>query len=162
YESGSLRQEPERDAGSYEHADAIRVLDAWWPLLVRAQFEPGLGEDLYAELTRAVQTDESPSGAIGGGEPDSVNQGQAHRGSAFQYGWWSYVDKDLRAVLGQDVDGDLGEPYCGDGDLDTCRAALLDSLTEAVATPAEEVYPGDGHCDAGDQLCADTVIHQSV
>src|SRR5699024_6810195 len=29
YESGSLRQEPERDAGSYEHADAIQVLDAW-------------------------------------------------------------------------------------------------------------------------------------
>ena len=162
YESGSLRQEPERDAGSYEHADAIQVLDAWWPLLVRAQFEPELGEDLYTELTRAVQTDESPSGAIGGGEPGSVNQDQEHRGSAFQYGWWSYVDKDLRAVLGQDVDGDLGEVYCGDGDLDTCRTVLLDSLAEAVATPAEEVYPGDGHCDAGDQLCADTVIHQSV
>src|SRR5690625_3608510 len=162
YESGSLRQEPERDAGSYAHADAIQVLDAWWPLLVRAQFEPELGEDLYTELTRAVQTDESPSGAIGGGAPGSVNQDQEHRGSAFQYGWWSYVDKDLRAVLGQDVDGDLGEVYCGDGDLDTCRTVLLDSLAEAVATPAEEVYPGDGHCDAGDQLCADTVIHQSV
>lgn len=161
-EAGSLRQEPERDAGSYEHADAIQVLDAWWPLLVRAQFEPELGEDLYTELTRAVQTDESPSGANGGGEPGSVNQDQEHRGSAFQYGWWSYVDKDLRAVLGQDVDGDLGEVYCGDGDLDTCRTVLLDSLAEAVATPAEEVYPGDEHCDAGDQLCADTVIHQSV
>ena len=72
------------------------------------------------------------------------------------------MDKDLRAVLGQDVDGDLGEVYCGDGDLDTCRTVLLDSLAEAVATPAEEVYPGDEHCDAGDQLCADTVIHQSV
>ncbi len=162
YESGSLRQEPERDAGSYEHADAIQVLDAWWPLLVRAQFEPELGEDLYTELTRVVQTDESPSGANGGGEPGSVNQDQEHRGSAFQYGWWSYVDKDLRAVLGQDVDGDLGEVYCGDGALDTCRTVLLDSLAEAVATPAEEVYPGDEHCDAGDQLCADTVIHQSV
>ena len=161
-EAGSLRQEPERDAGSYEHADAIQVLDAWWPLLVRAQFEPELGEDLYTELTRAVQTDESPSGANGGGEPGSVNQDQEHRGSAFQYGWWSYVDKDLRAVLGQDVDGDLGKVYCGDGDLDTCRTVLLDSLAEAVATPAEEVYPGDEHCDAGDQLCADTVIHQSV
>lgn len=162
HESGALRREPERDAGSYVHTDAIRVLDAWWPLLVRAQFEPGLGEELYTELTRAVQVDESPSGAIGGGEPGSVSQGQEHRGSAFQYGWWSYVDKDLRAVLGQDVDGELGEQYCGDGDLDTCRTVLLDSLAEAAATPAEEVYPGDEHCDAGDQLCADTVIHQSV
>ncbi|PWV57598.1 penicillin acylase family protein [Nocardiopsis sp. L17-MgMaSL7] len=161
--AGSLRREPQRDAGYYDHADAIRVLDAWWPLLVRAQFEPGLGEDLYTQLTRAAQTDESPSGAIGGGEPGSVNQSQAHRGSAFQYGWWSYVDKDLRSVLGQEVDGTLGDQvYCGEGDLDSCRTVLLDSLAEAAATPAGDVYPGDDHCSAGDQLCADTVIHQSV
>ncbi|MEU3019137.1 penicillin acylase family protein [Nocardiopsis sp. NPDC007018] len=162
-DSGSLRREPRRDAGYYDHADAIRVLDAWWPLLVRAQFEPGLGEDLYTQLTRAAQPDESPSGAIGGGAPGSVNQSQAHRGSAFQYGWWSYVDKDLRTVLGQEVDGTLGDRvYCGDGDADSCRTVLLDSLAEAAATPAGDVYPGDGHCSAGDQLCADTVIHQAV
>lgn len=161
-ESGSLRREPFRDAGYYSHADAIRTLDAWWPLLVRAQFEPGLGEDLYTQLTRAVQTDESPSGSIGGGEPGSVNQAQPHRGSAFQYGWWSYVDKDLRTVLGQEVEGGLGEAYCGGGDPDACRTVLLDTLAQAADTPAAEVYPGDGHCDPGDQLCADTVIHQAV
>ncbi|WP_019611074.1 penicillin acylase family protein [Nocardiopsis sp. CNS-639] len=162
HESGSLRREPFRDAGYYSHADAIRTLDAWWPLLVRAQFEPGLGEDLYTQLTRAVQTDESPSGSIGGGEPGSVNQAQPHRGSAFQYGWWSYVDKDLRTVLGQEVEGGLGEAYCGGGDPDACRTVLLDTLAQAADTPAAEVYPGDEHCDPGDQLCADTVIHQAV
>ncbi len=162
HESGSLRREPFRDAGYYSHADAIRTLDAWWPLLVRAQFEPGLGGDLYTQLTRAVQTDESPSGSIGGGEPGSVNQAQPHRGSAFQYGWWSYVDKDLRTVLGQEVDGGLGEAYCGGGDPDACRTVLLDTLAQAAETPAGEVYPGDEHCDPGDQLCADTVIHQAV
>ena len=161
-EDGALRKEPERDAGSYEHADAIRVLDAWWPLLARAQFEPGLGEDLYEQVATVSQIDESPSGQIGGGEPDSVTQAQSHSGSAFQKGWWSYVDKDLRTVLGQDVDGSLSETYCGEGDVDTCRTVLLESLAEAAATPAEDVYPGDEHCDAGDQLCADTVIHQSV
>ncbi len=162
-DSGSLRREPRRDAGYYDHADAIRVLDAWWPRLVRAQFEPGLGEDLYTQLTRAVQTDESPSGAIGGGAPGSVNQSQPHRGSSFQYGWWSYAHKDLRAVLGQDVEGTLGDRvYCGEGEVDSCRTVLLDSLAEAAATPAGEVYPGDEHCSAGDQLCADTVIHQAV
>ncbi|WP_304451398.1 penicillin acylase family protein [Nocardiopsis sp. YSL2] len=162
-EAGSLRREPQRDAGYYEHADAIRVMDAWWPALVRAQFEPGLGEDLYAALTRAVQVDESPSGAIGGGEAGSVNQAQPHRGSAFQYGWWSYVDKDLRAVLGEDVQGPLGgEAYCGEGDPDGCRTVLLDSLAEAAAVPAGEVYPGDEHCSAGDQVCADAVVHQAV
>lgn len=162
HESGSLRREPFRDAGYYSHAEAIRTLDAWWPLLVHAQFEPGLGGDLYTQLTRAVQTDESPSGSIGGGEPGSVNQAQPHRGSAFQYGWWSYVDKDLRTVLGQEVDGGLGEAYCGGGDPEACRTVLLDTLAQAAETPAGEVYPGDEHCDPGDQLCADTVIHQAV
>ncbi|WP_116244691.1 penicillin acylase family protein [Nocardiopsis sp. FIRDI 009] len=149
HESGSLRREPRRDAGYYEHADAIRVLDAWWPRLVRGQFEPGLGADLYTELTRAASVDESPSG-------------NGHVGSAFQYGWWSYVDKDLRAVLGDEVRGPLGETYCGGGDLDTCRTVLLDTLAEAAAVPDEEVYPGGGPCSAGDQLCADTVVHQAV
>ncbi|QRN80405.1 MAG: penicillin acylase family protein [Nocardiopsis sp. BM-2018] len=149
-ESGSLRREPRRDAGYYEHADAIRVLDAWWPLLVRAQFEPGLGEDLYTQLTRAASVDEPPSGV-------------GHVGSAFQYGWWSYVHKDLRTVLGQGVEGALGdEVYCGEGDPDSCRTVLLDSLAEAAAVPAGDVYPGGEHCSAGDQLCADTVIHQAV
>ncbi|MGW8530252.1 MULTISPECIES: penicillin acylase family protein [Nocardiopsidaceae] len=161
-EAGSLRREPHRDAGYYSYADSIRTLDAWWPLLVRAQFEPELGEDLYTQLTRAAQTDESPSGATGGGTPGSVNQGQPHKGSSFQYGWWSYVDKDLRSVLGQEVEGSLGGAYCGGGDLDACRTVLLDTLAEAAATPAGEVYPGDDHCPAGDQLCADTVIHQAV
>ncbi|MFD6949813.1 penicillin acylase [Nocardiopsis sp. TSRI0078] len=162
HEAGALRREPFRDAGYYSYANAIRTMDAWWPLLVRAQFEPELGEDLYTQLTRAVQTDESPSGAIGGGEPGSVNQGQPHRGSAFQYGWWSYVDKDLRTVLGRDVDGSLGGAHCGGGDLDTCRTVLLDTLAQAADTPPGEVYPGDDHCSAGDQLCADTVVHQAV
>ncbi|MDT0331784.1 penicillin acylase family protein [Nocardiopsis lambiniae] len=162
-EAGSLRREPFRDAGYYSYADSIRILDAWWPLLVRAQFEPELGGDLYTELTRASQIDESPSGAIGGGSPGSVNQGQPHRGSAFQYGWWSYVDKDLRTVLGHDVEGPLGDgAYCGGGDLAECRTILLDTLADAVATPAGEVYPGDAHCGAGAQVCADTVIHQTV
>ncbi|GHC89943.1 penicillin acylase [Nocardiopsis terrae] len=149
-ESGSLRREPHRDAGYYEHADAARVLDAWWPRLVRAQFEPELGGDLYTELTRAAPVDESPSGV-------------GHVGSAFQYGWWSYVHKDLRTVLGQDVEGELGDgAYCGGGDTGSCRTVLLDSLAEAAAVPAGEVYPGDGVCSAGDQVCADSVAHQAV
>lgn len=161
-EDGAQRREPHRAAGVYEHADAIRVMDAWWPLLVRAQFEPGLGEDLYRELTRAQQVDESPSGALGGGAPGSLNQGQTHKGSSFQYGWWSYVDKDLRTVLGEEVRAPLGEAYCGGGALDECRAVLLETLSQAAATPAADVYPGDEHCRAGDQLCADTIIHQAV
>ena len=47
----------------------------------------------------------------------------AHAGSSFQYGWWGYVDKDLRAVLGEPVQGPLAQPYCGGGSLSACRDA---------------------------------------
>ena len=38
--------------------------------------------------------------------------------------------------------------YCGNGRLAQCRGALLASLAEAVAVPAEKVYPGDTACKA--------------
>jgi acyl-homoserine lactone acylase PvdQ len=151
--SGSLRKETSRGSKAYGHAEAIRVLDAWWPMLVEAQFKPGLGDGLHAQLTRAIQVDEPPSDAHGAAP---------HKGSSFQYGWWSYVDKDLRAVLGDRVDGPLGAKYCGGGSLTACRQVLLDSLRAAAAKPATSVYPGDASCAAGDQWCADTIIHRSM
>ncbi|WP_447008319.1 penicillin acylase family protein [Saccharothrix isguenensis] len=151
--SGSLRKETSRGSKAYGHAEAIRVLDAWWPMLVEAQFKPGLGDGLYAQLTRALQVGEPPSDAHGTAP---------HKGSSFQYGWWSYVDKDLRAVLGDRVDGPLGARYCGGGSLAACRQVLLDSLRAAAAKPATSVYPGDASCAAGDQWCADTIVHRSM
>ena len=44
----------------------------------------------------------------------------------------SLVDKDLRALLGQDVEGPFQVQYCGAGDLDACRAALWETV-DAVA-----------------------------
>ncbi|PRX97173.1 penicillin acylase family protein [Allonocardiopsis opalescens] len=164
HEDGSLRREPELGAGEYVHAEAIHTLDAWWPLLVRAQFEPGLGTPLYEQLTRLVQINETPSGGQngGGGSGGSPNQSQPHRGSAFQYGWWGYVDKDLRAVLGEEVQGGFGTAYCGGGELAQCRAVLLETLAQAAAEPWETTYPGDAECDSGDQLCADSIVHSTL
>lgn len=149
-EAGAPRREPSRDAGAYAHADAVRIMDAWWPRLVEAEFEPGLGEELFSGITGAVQVDETPNGD---GE---------HKGSSYQYGWWSYVDKDLRTVLGEDVEGGLGGAYCGGGDADACAQVLADTLAEAAAQPADEVYPGGGGCDAGDQVCADAIVQQPL
>ncbi|WP_433268073.1 penicillin acylase family protein [Actinosynnema sp. CS-041913] len=151
--SGSLRKETSRGSKAYAHADAIRLLDAWWPILVRAQFQPGLGDALYTHLTHALQVDEAPSDTHGAAP---------HKGSSFQYGWWSYVDKDLRAVLRDDVAGPLGAKYCGGGTAASCRQVLLDSLAQAAAVPATTVYPGDADCAAGDQWCADTIIHRAM
>jgi hypothetical protein len=152
--AGGLRTETSAGSKKYAHADAIRTLDAWWPLLVKAEFEPGLGSDLYTAFTRNLPVDESPSAAHG---PTG-----AHAGSAFQYGWWSYVDKDIRSVLGELVKGPLARAYCGDGDLAACRDTLVTTLEEAAGRTAAQVYPGDDNCSAGDQWCADSVIHRTL
>ncbi|MFD6417674.1 penicillin acylase family protein [Streptomyces sp. NPDC060194] len=152
--AGAPRNRTAPGSRTYAHADAIRLMDAWWPLLVKAEFQPGLGADLWTALTGRLAVDEPPSASQGptGG----------HAGSAFQYGWWSYVDKDLRTVLGDPVRGGLGRAFCGGGELSACRAALVGALAQAAAKPASEVYPGDANCAAGDQWCADAIIHRAL
>ncbi|MFE6665443.1 penicillin acylase family protein [Streptomyces sp. NPDC057697] len=152
--AGSQRRESSPGSHAYSHADAVRIMDAWWPKLVEAEFRPGLGDGLYDALTAALATDESPAASHG---PSG-----AHSGSAFQYGWWGFVDKDLRQVLGRPVEGPLARTYCGGGDADSCRDALLASLKQAVAEPATEVYPGDDTCKAGEQWCTDSIVHRPL
>lgn len=152
--AGAQRNQTAAGSKTYAHPDAVRVMDAWWPLLIEAEFKPGMGKELYDALTAQLATDEAPSAGHG---PTG-----AHAGSAFQYGWWGYADKDLRKVLGQPVKGELAHTYCGDGRLDACRDALLTTLAQAVAKPATEVYPGDDACKPGDQWCADAIIHRAL
>ncbi|WP_432589001.1 penicillin acylase family protein [Streptomyces sp. HD1123-B1] len=152
--AGAQRKETSPGSRTYGHPDAVRIMDAWWPLLVESEFKPGLGEELYEALKGNVPIDEAPSAGHG---PTG-----SHAGSAFQNGWWSYVDKDLRKVLGEDVKGPLATSYCGGGELGACRDALLTTLKQAAAKSATDVYPGDDSCKAGDQWCADAIIHRAV
>ncbi|MFJ6726712.1 penicillin acylase family protein [Streptomyces sp. NPDC091281] len=152
--AGGRRTETAAGSKTYADADAIRLLDAWWPLLVKAQFEPGLGTGLYTAMTRNLPVDETPSAAHG---PTG-----AHAGSAFQYGWWSYVDKDIRAVLGEPVQGPLGRAYCGGGTLSACRDVLLSTLKTAAGLTPAQVYPGDTLCAAGNQWCADSIVQRTL
>ncbi|HET9656292.1 MAG TPA: penicillin acylase family protein [Kineosporiaceae bacterium] len=157
---GALRTETSAGSHTYADADAIRIMDAWWPLLVQAQFQPGLGTPLYNQFATVLQVDEAPDGNTSGGNGQVENI--RHKGSSFQYGWWSYVDKDLRAVLGRPVAGGLGQKFCGAGDLAACRTALLSTLTTAVNTPAATTYPADSYCSAGDPWCADTIVQSPL
>ncbi|MFJ9539401.1 penicillin acylase family protein [Streptomyces sp. NPDC101225] len=152
--AGARRTETSAGSKTYADSDAIRILDAWWPLLVKAEFQPGLGTDLYSALTADLPIDESPSAGHG---PTG-----SHAGSSFQFGWWSYVDKDIRAVLGESVKGPLAEKYCGGGSLGDCRDILISTLTEAAGTSASDVYPGDDLCSAGDQWCADSINQRTL
>jgi acyl-homoserine lactone acylase PvdQ len=146
---GTKRKETSAGSKTYADSDAIRIMDAWWPLLVQAEFQPGMGGTLYSAMTGVLSVDDSP---YGGSEA-----GVAHKGSSFQSGWYSYVDKDLRSLLGEPVSGGLTQTFCGGGDLTACRTALLSALSTAIATPASSVYPADSVCSAGDQWCADSI-----
>jgi acyl-homoserine lactone acylase PvdQ len=161
---GAHRIETAAGSKVYQDADAIRIFDAWWPRLVSAQFAAPLGDGLYQALVDALQINESPSGGQTGllsDLPSSANEAQAHKGSAFQYGWWGYVEKDLRAVLGDAV-ALWPRTYCGGGVLAACRTALLTSLSAAASEPAATTYPGDAHCAAADQWCADAILQSPL
>jgi acyl-homoserine lactone acylase PvdQ len=150
--SGSHRRD--RDAnGTYEHADAIRILDAWWPRWIRAQFEPVLGTALFDKLTDAIALDNEPN-----------NHGE-HVGSAYQTGWYGYASKDLRSVLGQPVQGAYTRRFCGGGDVAACRTALVTSLREALGVPEATLYADDTCSDAGqaaDQDCFDKILFRPL
>jgi acyl-homoserine lactone acylase PvdQ len=150
---GGLRKDADGD-GVYEHADAIRIMDAWWPRWVRAQFEPVLGKPAFDALTSTIATDNPPN-----------NHGD-HLGSAYQGSWYGFVRKDLRTVLGRNVRGPYARRYCGAGSLARCRGVLLASLRAAAAVPASEVYAGDKVCadagKAGDQWCFDAVRQRPI
>ncbi|HEU5473477.1 MAG TPA: penicillin acylase family protein [Actinophytocola sp.] len=149
-QAGAHRRSPAPGVNRYDHADAIRIMDAWWPRLVAAQFQPGLGADLFGALRSVLTLHDAPG----------------HRGSAFQSGWYGYVHKDLRRVLGEPVAGGFPNVFCGSangtGNLAACRTALLGALGAAIAAPPAETYPADADCAAGDQFCHDSIIHQPI
>ena len=78
----------------------------------------------------------TPSTACSSFDNEPNNHGQ-HLGSAYQDGWWGYVSKDLRRVLGQSVSDGFSRTYCGSGSLTACRDALRQALSDALARAGE-------------------------
>jgi acyl-homoserine lactone acylase PvdQ len=143
---GAHRRDADR-SGSYDSAKAIRIMDAWWPRLVKAQFRPALGGPLFQGIQGMIGLDNEP------------NPG----GSAYGSGWYGYVEKDLRRVLRDPVTDPYSRRYCGRGKLADCRNALTSSLAKALRHRSnEELYPR-GSCDlGGPQICNDAVRHTAT
>jgi hypothetical protein len=139
-------------SGSYDHATAVRIMDAWWPRLVRAEFAPVLGSRLLDLIESDFPINDEP------GHGTSC----CHVGSAWDVGFYGIVQKDLRAVLGAHVAGPLNRVYCGRGSLGRCRRALRTSLLRAAALSPRKVYPGDSDCPAGDQMCSDSIQFRAI
>jgi acyl-homoserine lactone acylase PvdQ len=154
YQSGAHRINRENPgaSGNYDQSDAVRIMDAWWPLLVKAEFEPVLGSGLLGDIESDFPINDEPGHGTSG----------SHLGSAFDVGFYGIVQKDLRSVLGERVAGPLNRVYCGGGSLTACRAALESSLSQAIAETPQQVYPADGVCQAGDQMCSDSIQFRAI
>jgi hypothetical protein len=99
-----------------DESAAVLLMDDWWPRLVAGAFQPVLGNKVIDVLKGLMPFD------------DPANPG----GSAYFAGWWGYVSKDLRTLLGRRVRGPYSRRYCGKGKLAACRAMLLTTLKEAA------------------------------
>lgn len=145
--TGAHRVDRDRN-GSYDHATPIRIMDAWWNPLLRAEFAPTLGNDLFTEIAGITILDDSPS---------------LHLGSAYNGGWYVYANKDLRTMLAKGhprrmkkIRSRNSRIYCGGGKLEACRAALIESLKSSLG---KDPYPAKpSSCSFGDkQMCFDAI-----
>jgi penicillin amidase len=121
HKSGSHRLDENGD-NVYEHSAAVALMDAWWPLYVRAAFQPAFGKDLFDKVVTGFLSLDHLS-----------------------WDWASQVQKDLRNVLGRHERGRYSEMYCGGPARGVvrgkrlrkvrarCRGILLTTLREAVA-----------------------------
>ena len=112
--AGSSRLDRELD-GKVDDPGAA-VMDAAWPRMADAVMAPVLGPlvDRLAALH---------------GRSDDAGPG----GSSYISGWYGYLDKDLRTLLGREVRGPYSRRYCGAGVLATCRESLWAAIDAAAA-----------------------------
>jgi hypothetical protein len=109
------------------------VLDAAWTPITDAVLRPVLG-DLVLDLERLERRDDAPG----------------RTGSAYLGGWYSYVEKDLRTLLGRPVTGRFATAFCGKGDVAQCAAALWTALDSAAAAleSSQGATPSSWRADA--------------
>jgi acyl-homoserine lactone acylase PvdQ len=106
----------DRDLNGRIDDPGAAIMDVAWPKIADAVAGPALGPQLD-QLKTLIAPDQNARSV----------------GSAYQEGWYGYVDKDLRTLLDQKVRGRLRSRFCGGGDLAACRASLWAALDAAGA-----------------------------
>ena len=112
---GARRRDGDGD-GSYDHAAAVAIMDAWWEPLIRAVYDPVIGDASRIPLP----FDNAPSSG----------------GSAYQDGWYGYLWTDFSMALGDKIKSPTSRIYCGGsreatGSLAACAPRVLASLKAA-------------------------------
>jgi acyl-homoserine lactone acylase PvdQ len=112
-------------SGSYEQGNAVAIMDAFYPRLAHAVFDPWLDAGQFSRL-EALNPLNNPPGPVG---------------SAYDGGWEGYLQRALRQAVDPLIANGYSESYCGAGSLVTCRTALqatlqstIDALTAAYGT----------------------------
>ena len=98
-------------------APGAAILDTAFPLLAQAWASARLGPALQAQLAAIVQIYQYPNDGTGTGGQET--------------GWFHWMDKDLRSVLGERVRGPFAVRYCGAGKLTRCAKLLWTALDAA-------------------------------
>ncbi|MGI8727981.1 MAG: penicillin acylase family protein [Solirubrobacterales bacterium] len=141
--SGAHRRDFD-NSGDYDDAEAVKIMDAWYPLMIAGQFDPTLGEELADTLIGSIHDAPGPVG------------------SAFNETAYGFVEKDMRNALGKDVEAPYSRVYCGKGNLNACGQMLARTLEQAAATDPGELY-GNQSCTFNNgtqptsQMCNDAV-----
>jgi acyl-homoserine lactone acylase PvdQ len=133
---GASRLDHTRD-GKIDHPGAA-IMDAAWPKIADAVMAPVLGPQLGG-LAELLPRDE-PARSLG---------------SSYGEGWYGFIDKDLRRLRGRRVRAPFKTPFCGQGVLAACRAALWAALDAAGTelTNAQGPNPNAWRADAtGERL----------
>jgi hypothetical protein len=102
------------DDGFYD-VSGPTIFDALWEPLAEAVMNP-----VYGDLTEAL---------------DDIRDLNSTDGA-------SLVDKDLRSLLGQPVEGKFNLSYCGNGNLDVCRTSLW-QVVDVIAQELAAKYGND-------------------
>jgi acyl-homoserine lactone acylase PvdQ len=131
HKGGSHRRSRDNDA-VYDDAPAVALMDRWWNPALDAAFGPRLG----AALPTVPQNRDDKPGPLG---------------SAYHDGWYGYMQKDLRTVLGFHVRGRFHNVYCGKGSLEDCRKALRGSLAAAVKSLTDDFGADPSGWDADEE-----------
>ncbi|HXA30065.1 MAG TPA: penicillin acylase family protein [Candidatus Angelobacter sp.] len=145
--SGSVPGAHRRDrsgSGGYEQGNAVAIMDALYPRLAHAVFDPWLDGGQFARLA-GINPLNNPPGPLG---------------SAYDGGWEGYLQRALRQAVNPAIANGYSQNYCGSGSLGACQAAVqtalqgaLDQLTTAYGSGDPAAWTcsrgngGSGQCN---------------
>ncbi len=107
--------------GTIDHP-AAAILDRAWAKIADAVMGPVLGPQL-GDLASLMTRDNAAN----------------RQGSSYGSGWYGYIDKDLRTLLGRPVAKRFKTHFCGNGDLAACRDSLYAALDQTAAELEDEL-----------------------